>query len=98
MYKTIAQAVDFVEKLKPVAARAHHCEVVIAPPFTALAAAAQAAKGSEIRIAAQDVHRENEGAYTGDVSAVMLVDAGATHVIIGQSDRLQPHGQPDHYA
>ena len=97
MYKTIAQAVDFVEKLKPVAARAHHCEVVIAPPFTALAAAAQAAKGSEIRIAAQDVHWENEGAYTGDVSAVMLVEAGATHVIIGHSERRQHHGETDNY-
>ena len=48
MYKTIAEAVDFIEKIKPVAAKADHCEVVVAPPFTALAAAAQAAKGSKV--------------------------------------------------
>ena len=54
MYKTIAEAVDFIEKIKPLAAQAGHCEVIVAPPFTALAAAAAAAKGSKVSVAAQN--------------------------------------------
>jgi triosephosphate isomerase len=95
MYKTIAEAVDFVEKIKPVAEKAHHCEVIVAPPFTALAAAARAAKGSKVAVAAQDVHWDKEGAHTGDVSTLMLVDTGATHVIIGHSERRQDHAETD---
>jgi triosephosphate isomerase len=95
MYKTIAEAVDFIEKIKPVAAKAEHCEVVVAPPFTALAAAAQAAKGSKVGVAAQDLHWDKEGAHTGDVSPTMLVDAGCTHVIIGHSERRHDHGETD---
>src|SRR5271157_5771751 len=95
MYKTIAEAMDFIEKIKPVAAKAEHCEVVVAPPFTALAAAAQAAKGSKVGVAAQDLHWDKEGAHTGDVSPAMLVDAGCTHVIIGHSERRHDHGETD---
>ncbi len=95
MYKTIAEAVEYVERLKPIAARARHCDVVIAPPYTALAAAAEAARGSEVKVAAQDVHWDKEGAHTGDVSPLMLVDAGATHVIIGHSERRRDHGETD---
>ena len=95
MYKTIAEAVDFIEKIKPVAAQAEHCEVVVAPPFTALAAAAQAAKGSKVAVSGQDVHWDKEGAHTGDVSPAMLVDAGCTHVIIGHSERRHDHGETD---
>ena len=95
MYKTIAEAVDFIEKIKPVAAKADHCEVVVAPPFTALAAAAQAAKGSKVAVSAQDMHWDKEGAHTGDVSSAMLVDAGCTHVIIGHSERRHDHGETD---
>jgi len=95
MYKTIAQAVDFIEKIKPVAAAADHCEVIVAPPFTALAAAAQAAKGSKVAVSAQDVHWDKEGAHTGDVAPQMLVDAGCSHVIIGHSERRHDHGETD---
>jgi triosephosphate isomerase len=95
MYKTIAEAVDFVEKIKPVAEKAEHCEVVVAPPFTALAAAAKAAKGSKVAVAAQDLHWDKEGAHTGDVSPLMLLDAGCTHVIIGHSERRHDHGETD---
>ena len=93
MYKTIAEAVDFIEKIKPVADKAEHCEVIVAPPFTALAAAALAAKGSKVSVSAQDVHWDKEGAHTGDVSTVMLLDAGCTHVIIGHSERRHDHGE-----
>ena len=95
MYKTIAEAVEFVTKLRPLVANATHCEVVVAPPFTALRAVAEAAKGSNIAIAAQDVHWDKEGAHTGDVSPTMLVEAGCTHVIIGHSERRQDHHETD---
>ena len=95
MHKTIAEAVDFIEKIKSFVEKANHCEVVVAPPFTALRAAAEAAKGTNIGVAAQDLHWNKEGAHTGDVSAPMLVDAGCTHVIIGHSERRHDHGETD---
>jgi triosephosphate isomerase len=95
MYKTIAEAVDFVEKIKPVAAQAGYCEVILAPPFTALAAAAGAAKGSKVSVAAQNCHWDKEGAHTGDISTGMLRDAGCTHVIIGHSERRHDCGETD---
>lgn len=95
MYKTIAEAVAFVTALKPKVAGANHCEVVVAPPFTALSAVAKAAEGSNIHVAGQDVAWEKEGAFTGDISAPMLREAGSTHVIIGHSERRQLHGETD---
>ena len=95
MYKTRREAVTFIEELKPRVANVTHCEVVVAPAFTALADAAQAAKGSGIGIAAQDVHWDAEGAHTGDVSPKMLLDAGCSHVIIGHSERRHDHGETD---
>lgn len=95
MYKTITEAVDFVTALKSKVAGASHCEVVVAPPFTALSAVAKAVAGSNIRVAGQDVAWEKEGAFTGDVSAPMLREAGSTHVIIGHSERRQLHGETD---
>lgn len=98
MFKTIAEAVDFVEKLKPRVARvevASAPEVVVAPPFTALRAVAEAARGSRVRVAAQDVHWDKQGAHTGDVSPAMLVDAGCTHVIVGHSERRTEHAETD---
>ena len=95
MYKTIAEAVDFIEKIKPLAAQAGHCEVIVAPPFTALAAAAAAAKGSKVTVAAQNCHWDKEGAHTGDISTGMLRDAGCTHVIIGHSERRHDCGETD---
>jgi triosephosphate isomerase (TIM) len=95
MFKTIGQTVEFLERLRPVSDKARHCDVVIAPPFTALQAAAHLVRGSAIRIGAQDLHWEKEGAHTGDVSATMLVDAGCTFVIIGHSERRRDHGETD---
>ena len=95
MYKTIGEAVDFAQKLKPRTAKVEHCDVVIAPPFTALRAVAEAVKGSKIGVAGQDVHWDKEGAHTGDISPAMLLDAGCTHVIIGHSERRQDHGETD---
>jgi triosephosphate isomerase len=95
MYKTIREAVDFISKLRPLVEAADHCEVVVAPPFTALRAAAEAVKGSNLRVAAQDMHWDKEGAHTGDISPAMVAEAGATHVILGHSERRQDHGETD---
>lgn len=95
MYKTIAEAVSFVEKLKPLVAEATHREIVVAPPYTAIAAVARAAKGSNVAVSAQDMHWDKEGAHTADISAAMILDAGASYVILGHSERRQDHGETD---
>jgi triosephosphate isomerase len=95
MYKTIAEAIAFVRDLAPLVRGVTHCEIVVAPPFTALRFAADAARGSNIAVSAQDVHWDNEGAHTGDISPRMLLDAGCTHVIIGHSERRHDHGETD---
>jgi triosephosphate isomerase (TIM) len=95
MYKTRGEAVAFIKELRPRVAHVGHCDVVVAPPFTALAEAAQAAKGSKIGVAAQNTHWDAEGAHTGDISPGMLLDAGCSHVIIGHSERRHDHGETD---
>jgi triosephosphate isomerase (TIM) len=95
MYKTIAEAATFVRDLRPLVAKADHCEVIVAPPFTAIRASADAARGSNIAVSAQDIHWAAEGAHTGDISSRMLIDAGATHVIIGHSERRHDHAETD---
>jgi triosephosphate isomerase len=70
-------------------------EVVICPAFTALAAVAEVLKGSRVGLGAQDLHWEREGAYTGEISAGMLVDAGCGYVILGHSERREYFGETD---
>ena len=89
MYKTPPETVAFFEKFRPVAGHASHCEVVICPPFTSLAAAVEAAKGTAIQIGAQNIGWAKEGAFTGEVSGPMIRAAGASHVIVGHSERRQ---------
>lgn len=95
MYKTIPQAVAFTKQLRPLVTHVAHCQVIVAPPFTALAAVADATRGSNLEVAAQDLHWDTEGPHTGDISAAMLLDAGCSHVIIGHSERRQDHGESD---
>ena len=95
MYKTQGETRAFFEALKPLVAESRHCDIVVAPPFTSLGAAVQAAEGSAISIAAQDMHWEREGAFTGEISARMLVDAGCRAAIIGHSERRQYFGETD---
>ncbi len=70
-------------------------EIVVCPPATLIAAAAQLCAGSSIAIGGQDCHPESHGAYTGDISADMLRDAGASYVIVGHSERRHDHGETD---
>src|SRR5262245_58630387 len=96
MYKTIAQSVDTAITLKPLVANANHCEVVLAPVFTAIKTVADRVEGSNIHISGQDCSTEiKEGAHTGEVLAMMLRDAGARYVIVGHSERRQFYGETD---
>ena len=98
MYKTQAEARAFFAAFKPLVAASSHCEIILAPPFTALAAATEAVRGSNIAIAAQDVYWASEGAFTGEVSPPMLVEAGCRAVIIAHSERRQFFGETNETA
>jgi triosephosphate isomerase len=96
MYKTISKSVWTVMALKPQVANANHCDVVIAPVFTALKPLADRLEGSNIGLAGQNCSTEIEhGAHTGEVAADMLVDAGASYVIIGHSERRHTYCETD---
>jgi triosephosphate isomerase len=90
MYKSVSESVATALALKPLVANANHCEVVIAPVFTALKSVADRLEGSNIKLAAQNCAAEQkEGAFTGEVAASMVRDAGCSHVIVGHSERRQ---------
>ena len=95
MYKTPAETAAFFEKFRPLVEKSGHCEVVICPPFTNLAAAVEAGKGTHIRIGAQNVGWAKEGAFTGEISGTMIAATGATHAIVGHSERRQYFGESD---
>lgn len=92
MYKTQSETRAFFSAFSPLVASASHCDIVVAPPFTSLSSAVHSARGSSIVIAAQNMHWESEGAFTGEISGRMLVDAGCRYVIIGHSERRQCFG------
>jgi triosephosphate isomerase len=93
MFKTVQETVAYVAELRALIKDVRGVGVVIAPPFTALSAAAAAVKDSSISVAAQNVHWEREGAFTGEVSAGMLREAGAGFVIVGHSERRTLFGE-----
>jgi len=95
MYKTRAETSAFFRAFRALLATAQHCDIVVAPPFTALAAAVEATRDTAIGVFAQDMHWEHEGAFTGEVSAQMLVECGCRGVIIGHSERRQYFGETD---
>ena len=96
MYKTIPEALEFVRLFKPLVVASTHCEIVIAPAFTAIKSVSDRLEGSNVEVAAQDVAAEpGPGAFTGEVSASMIVDAGARWTIIGHSERRQYYGETD---
>ena len=96
MYKLLAESVATAVELKPLVANAGHCEVVVAPPFTSVKTLADRLEGSNVKVAGQDCSTETKhGAHTGEVAADMLRDVGATHVIVGHSERRQYYSETD---
>jgi triosephosphate isomerase (TIM) len=95
MFKTQAETRAFFSAFLPLVGGVRHCDIVIAPPFTAISAATQAARGSNVAIGAQDVFWEKEGAFTGEIAPPMLVEAGCRYVIIGHSERRQFFGETE---
>ncbi len=94
MNKTVAEAAEFVDKLLPRIA-ATQCDVVVCPPFTALTAVVERRYGTAVKVAAQNMHEEESGAYTGEVSAPMLVELDVEAVVLGHSERRQYFGETD---
>ena len=95
LYKTRDEALALIEELAPLVTGVSNVEIVVAPVFTVLPTLVGALSGTGISLAAQDVFWEEEGAYTGEVSPRMLLDAGASHVIIGHSERREYFGETD---
>lgn len=95
MYKSAHEAAAFLHELAPLVKEARGREVVVCPPFVALHAAVTAVRGTSIEVGAQDVFWLKEGAYTGEVSAPMLLAVGCQWVIIGHSERRQYFGETD---
>ena len=95
LHKTIAEAVAFVTELKNQLGTVRDVEIAVAPVFTALQAVAKRLDGSNIKVAAQDCFWEEKGAWTGEVSAPMLKEAGCSYVIVGHSERRQHFGELD---
>ena len=95
MYKTAAEAAAFVRAFLPLVSGVRGVEIVLAPPYPSIGAVAQLVGGSGVGVASQNVHFEDEGAFTGEVSARMLKEAGATHCIVGHSERRQYYAETD---
>jgi triosephosphate isomerase len=94
MHKTVAEATEFVDALLPRIAATQH-DVVICPSFLALSEVVERSRGSAVRVAAQNMHEEDSGPFTGEVSAPMLVEADVDAVVLGHSERRQLFGETD---
>jgi len=95
MFKTVHETTVFVKELRSLVKDVNDVTVVVAPPFTAVHAASEAARNSNVEVSAQDMHWEREGAFTGEISAGMIKEAGADYVIIGHSERRTLFGETD---
>jgi triosephosphate isomerase len=95
MYKTRVEARTFFDSFVPLVAASSHCDIIVAPSFTALDTAVAAVRGTPIGIAAQNLYWEREGAFTGEISSRMLVEIGCSAVIIGHSERREYFRETD---
>jgi len=95
MNKTVPECVDFVQEFRQLLAGDPDVDVVLSPSFTALAPVARALEGSRVGLAAQNMHWEDAGAFTGEISPIQLRDLGCRYVIIGHSERRQYFGESD---
>ena len=95
MFKTVHEAVVFTKELRILVKDVDDVEIVAAPPFTAIHAVAEAARNTNIAVSAQDVYWEREGAFTGEISAGMIQEAGAIYAIVGHSERRRLFGDTD---
>lgn len=95
MYMTVDEARSLAENLLPCQERGAAAEIVVCPPFTALAQVQEIFRGTGLWVGGQNMHWENAGAFTGEISPLMLKDLGCSHVIIGHSERRQLFGETD---
>jgi triosephosphate isomerase len=95
MHKTVEDAEEFIAALLPAVSTADAVDIAVCPPYLALPALVDSARGSRVAIYAQNMHQEREGAFTGEVSAPMLIDAGVAGVILGHSERREYFGETD---
>lgn len=95
MHKTEAEAEEYIQALLPRVSAVEGTEVAICVPFTALKAMVDSARGSRVEVYAQNMHQEQEGAFTGEVSAPMLSEAGVQGVVLGHSERRELFGETD---
>jgi len=95
MYKTVREAEAFVAAFLPLVAGVRDVEIVLAPPFTALAAVSAKLTGSTVTLAAQNVNPEKQGAFTGEIAPGMLVELGCRYGIVGHSERRALYGEGD---